>query len=449
MVNALLMAAIQSGKKPVVVGQPPPPGSPHAKARQAYYSLTDKVPIYRRDGPPRLTSSKSSRHVVETASDSDDVIILSSPMASKPTPAPSLSNDPESDAESGAKRPKRILTKRKAVIDTASSADDDLYEDDPKPKRLKGGPGGRGGEKGIGIERAGKGSEASGKGKKKEVDDTRKGKGKEKGGARSTRSKKKSVTILGDTGSSDNEPSPARPKPRPAYKGSLKVAASHANPAPSSPLAPPIPADIIQDLPDTPAITALAEPAVAAPAKPAITAPAKPTVTAPAIPHEASTLPLPSSTVPIAEASHRAANGQDTRRYPLDGYGGFGEHQHPYQHAQPPHRPYAAQPPSRFYQGQGPPRYPGDGDTAPPERYGFQDYYGYAPPRDYYPPQYPPTMQAHAHPQFSASPPVPYHQHSRREAYQEPSTLASGSGGLASNAAASSSRLTPPSDRHA
>jgi hypothetical protein len=42
---------IKSGLRPVIICRPPPPGADAVRARQAYYSLDDKVPVIRMDGP--------------------------------------------------------------------------------------------------------------------------------------------------------------------------------------------------------------------------------------------------------------------------------------------------------------------------------------------------------------------------------------------------------------
>jgi hypothetical protein len=274
----------------------------------------------------------------------------------------------------------------------------------------------------------------------------KKGKGKEKEREKLVRTKPvrkavKSVAFIEDedSSSSGDKPPPAtRPKPRPAYHGTSSLEGSvpesrerqkdNSAPAPLAiPVVPPHAASSSRSGHAKPGF----ERAAQTPAIPAVTA-GEETHSIPVAP----AIPI-HGVVPAASDAQYLPHGPPP---PLHAYAAD-EHSR-YYHGRPPVRApdmYSAHSPV-LYQNSGPPRFSGDGE-GPPERYGFPgDYYGYAPPpREYYPPQYPHSMQPSGQPPYVARPPASYHHHT----LHNPQLQSDAPRGPMGNAMASSSRLSP------
>ena len=452
---------IKSGDSPVVICRPPLPGSDVVRGRQAYYSLQQKVPIFRMDGLRRLVEDNrmppdTPIHLPDR--NTDAIVITSSPLV-PPTPH---SSDDSSDVIASSPQPSaQVPKKRKARVNSSSlpSDDDDIYVADPKPKRSKAGQraivatGQRKRDMGV------KGREVVGNGKGKE---------KEKP-ARTKQAKKtvKSVAFIDneDDSSSDNKPPPAtRPTPKPAYRGAKSLQASlpeadsereawkdtvltptDKNTAQFStvhavqPLTASSPISIPPAIPTNSSHDGHAKPSIGRMAQ-------AQTTTVPVTPTGEASHPAPvAPAIPTHGAAPLGIEGQYPPcgpRPPLHSYSAD-EHDH-YYHARPPVRrmddhPYGIQPPMPY---QNPGRYPGDGEVLP-ERYAFRgDYYGY-PPGEYYAPSYPHRAQS----PYMTRPPAPYHRHVPHEPHPQ-LDVATNPGGQTDNAIASSSRLTP-SDQYA
>ena len=453
----------------MVICRPPLPGSDVERGRQAYYSLTTKLSTFRADGLRRLVVD--NRRPIDApirlpVRNTEAIIVTSSPLV---PPAP-RSPDDSSDVITSSPQPSvRLPNKRKAVVDVPSSPpddDDDLYIVDPKPKRAKAIVSNRKGP----AKTMEKGKELSVKGKGRKGD--MKGKGNEREERPPRPKKVKSVAFIEDedSDSSDDKPPPAaRPKPRPAYRGTNGLQGSP--PEDSQKNTASIPASAIQ----LPAVQshAASDSISATASNPTPVLPVRPTFDSsdgqlkPSAEHAAQTsdvptVPADSDAVsrPILVVPGVLPHGTDPQlvegqyppgepHHPLQGYAAD-EHNR-YYHGRPLRaidHPYGAQPPMHYRsQNLGPPRYPGEGDV-PPDRYGFRgDYYGYAPhSREYYPP-YAHAMQPGVQSPYAGLPPAPYHQHSHHDAHLQPDMTAAPRGPTG-NAMASSSRLTPP-DHHA
>jgi hypothetical protein len=88
---------IKTGRYPVVVCRRPPPGSDALQGREAYYSIADKVPTFRTDGPHQLVEDRrlpvAPSHGRVPPKDNDDDIIV----VSLSTPQSKASSDKSSD----------------------------------------------------------------------------------------------------------------------------------------------------------------------------------------------------------------------------------------------------------------------------------------------------------------------------------------------------------------
>ena len=420
--------AIKSGESPVVICRPPPPGSDVARGHQAYYSLQEKVPIFRTDGPRRLASDNrlpNDTPIRLPDRNTDAIVITSSP------PAPSAPHSPNNSSDVIASSPQpsaQVPTKRKAVVDSPSSqSDDDLYLADPKPKRVK---------SVAGKQKAPAKKESKGKGKvvvkEKQKERT----------ARTRQSKKvvKSVTFIEDEddSSSDNKPPATRPKPKPAYRGvkdrQESLPEESQKDTTSIPPAPAVPSRAASNsIPILP-VRLTSGPPPDGQSKPSVEHAAQtPTPVAPAgvVSHPVHAMPG----VPTRGTDPQPTEGQylpHERHSPLHTYAADERNQ--YYHGRPPRAMDNLQYPPIHYQQSGLPRYPRDGD-----------YYGYAPhSREYYGPQYPHVMHSAVQPPYAAPPPAPYHQHLHYDTHQQPGAITA-PGGQMGNTMASSSRLSPPS----
>ena len=343
------------------------------------------------DGPLRLVEDRrlpvASTGAHPPSIDEDLIVLSSSPAPSK---APATPRSPDDSSEIMASSPQpsaQVPKKRKAVVvdsPSSHSNNDDLYVNDPKPKRSKAVTGS---QKAAAAKSERKGKEVNVKGKGKEA--VKKGKGKEREREKSVRTRQvkktvKSVAFVEDEDSSsdDKSPPPTRPKPRPAYHGTRGLQGSvPESPQPqkdTSTAAPPAittaPPHAASDPVSIRSAGPMADSLRDGHAKPGIERAAQ----APAIPavsagEETHSMPI-APAVPIQGGVPAASEAQ----YPPHGpppplYAAYAADEcNRYYHGRPPIRApdmYSAQSPM-LYQNPGLPRFPGDGE-GPPERYGF------------------------------------------------------------------------------